>query len=88
MAILQAIFRKHPAAEQRTGRVRHANVPPCAMAGAGFHGGLSTGPKAREGLERIRQAAIKHGRYSQHAKAEQRQYRELLCSFRAFLNGL
>lgn len=28
------------------------------------HGGLSTGPKTPEGIERIRQAVTKHGRYS------------------------
>ena len=53
-----------------------------------LHGGLSTGPKTPEGLERIRQAATKHGRYSQQAKTEQRQYRELLCNFRDFLKEL
>ena len=28
------------------------------------HGGLSTGPKTAEGIERIRRAVTKHGRYS------------------------
>jgi hypothetical protein len=28
------------------------------------HGGMSTGPKTADGLERIRQAVTKHGRYS------------------------
>ena len=50
-----------------------------------LHGRLSTGPKTHEGLERIRQAATKHGRYSQYANTEQRQYRDLLRNFRAFL---
>jgi hypothetical protein len=30
-----------------------------------LHGGLSTGPQTAEGLERIRKAVTKHGRYSQ-----------------------
>jgi len=38
------------------------------------HGGLSTGPRTPEGMERIRQAVTKHGRYSAAAKAERREY--------------
>lgn len=33
------------------------------------HGGLSTGPKTAEGIERIRRAVTKHGRYSRADKA-------------------
>ncbi len=47
-----------------------------------LHGGLSTGPKTPEGIERIRQAATRHGRYSQRAKAEQRQFRSLMMNLR------
>ena len=35
-----------------------------------FHGGLSTGPKSKEGKERIRVAHLKHGDETQEAKAE------------------
>lgn len=38
-----------------------------------LHGGLSTGPKTPEGLERSRKANWKHGFYSTEAKAERRQ---------------
>jgi len=34
------------------------------------HGGLSTGPRTAEGIERIRRAVTKHGRYSAAAKAD------------------
>jgi len=34
------------------------------------HGGLSTGPKTAEGIERIRRAVTKHGRYSAGARAD------------------
>jgi hypothetical protein len=34
------------------------------------HGGLSTGPKTAEGIERIRKAVTKHGRYSAGAKED------------------
>jgi len=33
-----------------------------------FHGGLSTGPRTPEGLERSRRARWKHGAYSQETK--------------------
>jgi hypothetical protein len=40
-----------------------------------LHGGLSTGPKTREGIERIRQARLKHGRFTKAAIAERREAR-------------
>jgi hypothetical protein len=40
-----------------------------------LHGGLSTGPKTAEGIERIRRAVTKHGRYTAAAKAERRRLR-------------
>lgn len=36
------------------------------------HGGLSTGPKTAEGIERIRRAVTKHGRYSKGATSQSR----------------
>jgi hypothetical protein len=50
-----------------------------------LHGGLSTGAKTSEGIERIRRAVTKHGRYSQHAREERKNYRELLRQFRQLL---
>ena len=43
-----------------------------------MHGGLSTGPKTPEGLERIRRAAWKHGRYSAESRAEYKQLMQLI----------
>ena len=43
-----------------------------------LHGGLSTGAKTPAGIERIRRAMTKHGRYSKEAKAEREFYRRLL----------
>jgi hypothetical protein len=37
----------------------------------GFHGGLSTGPRTEEGRERVRQAHIKSGGYTQEARLRQ-----------------
>ena len=49
-----------------------------------LHGGLSTGPKTPEGIERIRKARTKHGRYSVAAKDRDREWRML---FRALKTG-
>jgi len=53
-----------------------------------LHGGLSTGAKTAEGLERIRRANWKHGRYSAAAKAERQHYRKLLADAMATLDQL
>jgi hypothetical protein len=53
-----------------------------------LHGGLSTGPKTAEGIERIRRAVTKHGKYSKRAKAELAEYRALLRICREMLAGL
>jgi hypothetical protein len=48
-----------------------------------MHGGMSTGPRTPEGLERSRRARWKHGVYSRETKAilreSRRQWRELLA---------
>lgn len=36
----------------------------------GHHGGYSTGPRTKEGKERIREAHLKHGQETQEARAE------------------
>jgi hypothetical protein len=50
-----------------------------------FHGGLSTGPRTPEGLERSRRARWKHGAYAKETKAilreSRRQWQELLALF-------
>lgn len=53
-----------------------------------LHGGKSTGPRTAEGIERIRRAVMKHGHYSQQAKAERAAYRKLLRDCRELLAGL
>jgi hypothetical protein len=53
-----------------------------------LHGGLSTGPKTAEGIERIRRAVTKHGKYSKRAKAEWAEYQALLRACREMLAGL
>jgi hypothetical protein len=53
-----------------------------------LHGGLSTGPKTLEDIERIRRAVMKHGNYSKLAKTERAEYRALLRACREMLTVL
>lgn len=53
-----------------------------------LHGGLSTGPKTQEGIERIRQAVTKHGRYTSAAKREREVGKTLLREARDFLDRI
>jgi hypothetical protein len=46
--------------------------------GCRLHGGLSTGAKTAEGIERIRRAVTKHGPYSMATQAERRYVKTLL----------
>src|SRR5947209_13756534 len=49
-----------------------------------LHGGVSTGPKTPEGIERIRAAVTKHGRYSARYKAEKLRIKNLIERYRAW----
>ena len=53
-----------------------------------LHGGLSTGAKTLEGIERIRCAVMKHGRYSRQAIAERKFYRGLVQECRETLETI
>ncbi len=53
-----------------------------------LHGGLSTGPKTPEGLERSRKARWKHGHFSAEARNERRQIREDLRLCRDLLRSI
>lgn len=53
-----------------------------------LHGGLSTGAKTAEGIERIRRAVTKHGGYSKQAREERDYYRKLLQQCRETLAAI
>src|SRR5215831_18145393 len=71
-------FMKAPKCGAKNRRGTPCQCPAMKNGRCRLHGGLSTGPKTAEGIERIRRAVTKHGRYSAEAKAERRYYRELL----------
>jgi hypothetical protein len=53
-----------------------------------LHGGRSTGPRTLEGIERIRQANLRHGRYTAAAKEERRHFRTMVRDSRALLKQI
>src|SRR5512135_408480 len=70
-------------------RNRHGTPCQCPAMANGrcrLHGGLSTGPKTAEGIERIRKAKTKHGRHSPQALAERKLFRSLLRDCRDTLS--
>ena len=71
-------FSTAPRCGARNRRGTPCQCPAMANGRCRLHGGLSTGPKTQAGLERIRQAVTKHGRYSQKAVAERQYVRRLL----------
>ena len=72
-------------------RTRRGNACQCPAMRNGrcrLHGGLSTGPKTAEGLERLRRAVTRHGRYSRAAHDDRNSLRELLRECREYLATL
>ena len=60
-------------------------APAMANGRCRMHGGKSTGPRTPEGLERSRNANLKHGFYSAESIAERRYISQLLRSSREIL---
>src|SRR5438477_9120069 len=73
-------------AKNRRGKL--CQCPAMANGRCRLHGGLSTGAKTAEGIERIRRAVTKHGRYSQAAKDQWRYARRLLLECRELLKRI
>jgi hypothetical protein len=78
-------FSKAERCGAKTRRRTHCQCPAMKNGRCRLHGGLSTGPKTAEGIERIRQAVTKHGRYSMAAQAERRYVKTLLKECRTTL---
>ncbi len=53
-----------------------------------MHGGKSTGPKTPEGIQRIRETHLKHGRYTMKALEEKKKCNRLIKKYREFVNKI
>ena len=76
-----------PRCGAKTRRGTQCKSPAMANGRCRMHGGPSTGPKTAEGVERIRAARTKHGRYSQAAIARRREARSAIRAIRALLKS-
>lgn len=65
-------FSKAPRCGAKTRLGTRCQCPAMPNGRCRLHGGLSTGPRTPDGIERIRSAAMKHGRYSQPAKEQRK----------------
>ena len=74
-----------PRCGAKTRRGTPCQAPAMANGRCRMHGGLSTGPKTPEGLERSRKARWKHGRYSAKAKRLRHRSRARLKWTKEFL---
>lgn len=63
-------FSKTPRCGAKTRLGTRCQCPAMPNGRCRLHGGLSTGPRTAAGIERIRLASTKHGRYSQEAKEQ------------------
>jgi hypothetical protein len=68
-------FTKAPRCGAKTRRGTSCQCPAMKNGRCRLHGGLSTGPKTPEGIERIRRAVTKHGRYANQVRRPRRKLR-------------
>jgi hypothetical protein len=74
--------RAAPRCGARTRRGTSCMAPAMKNGRCMFHGGKSTGPRTKEGVERLRAARTTHGAYSAEAKHWRRKIRALLALVR------
>src|SRR5262245_15285287 len=66
-----------PRCEAKTRRGSACQAPAMQNGRCRLQGGLSTGPKTAEGIDHIRKALTKHGRYSAATKLRTERYRQV-----------
>ena len=81
-------FMKAPRCGAKTRKGTSCKAPAMKNGRCRMHGGKSTGPKTQEGIERIRQAHLKHGRYTKEAIAYRKEFNALLRTWRNTLKEI
>ena len=71
-------FMKAPRCGAKTRKGTPCQAPAMKNGRCRLHGGKSTGPKTSEGIERIRQAHLKHGKYSKEYIQSRKEFNALL----------
>lgn len=81
-------FMKAPRCGAKTRKGTSCLAPAMKNGRCRLHGGKSTGPKTTEGIEKIRQAQLKHGNYTKEALAERKKFNSLLRQLKNTLNEI
>jgi hypothetical protein len=81
-------YLKAPRCGAKTRRGTGCQGPAMRNGRCRMHGGLSTGPRTPEGIERIRQSRTKYGIYSQKFKAQRAQGRDVMRQLKALIEAL
>lgn len=74
-----------PRCGARTRKGGLCQQPAMANGRCRLHGGKSTGPRTREGLDKCKKAPWKHGLYSAEALAERKRFRQIMEGLRKTL---
>ncbi len=81
-------FMKAPRCGAKTRKDTPCQAPAMKNGRCRLHGGKSTGPKTPEGIERIRQAHLKHGEYTKEAIASRKEFNALLRQLKGTMNEI
>ena len=81
-------FTKAPRCGAKNRRGTPCQAPAMKNGRCRLHGGKSTGPNTPEGLERLRQARTKHGRYTAEATAHRRMVNMILRKAKGHLRDM
>ena len=68
-------------AKARTNNYKPCRQPAMANGRCRLHGGRSSGPKTKEGKQRIKLANTRHGFYSEKAIAESRVFKDIMKAY-------
>lgn len=79
-------FMKAPRCGAKTRGDTPCQAPAMKNGRCRLHGGKSTGLKTPEGIERIRQAHLKHGEYTKEAIANRKEFNALLRKLKGNIN--
>jgi len=81
-------FLKAPRCGAKTRKGTLCMAPAMKNGRCRMHGGKSTGPKTPEGIEKIREAQLKHAKYTKEALAERKEFHSLMRKLRGTINEL
>jgi len=81
-------FSKAPRCGAQTRRGTSCLAPAMQNGRCRMHGGKSTGPKTAEGIQRIRDAHLKHGFFSKESIEERKRFNGLLKKYEELLEKI